>query len=94
MLASRPDFALVRVVGAFVIVAVTAVPLEETVMRVCPIEFVVIATKVAVGPLPSMEVRPGVSVRVAEPRVIWPSAVIVGADSREVTDGPGSGSVP
>lgn len=70
MLASNPVRGLVTVAGASVMVAVTAVPLELTVINVFPEASVVIATYVAVGPFPSTDDKPGVSVRTADPRVI------------------------
>lgn len=76
----------VTVVGAFVIVAVTAVPLELTVTRVCPLSSVEMATKVAAGPSPITDERPGVSVRTAEPKVICPPTRIEGASPPEDVD--------
>lgn len=70
MVESYCVFNCVMVAGAFVIVAVTAVPLELTVMRVCPVSLVVMATYVAVVPSPIVEDKPGVSVRTDDPRVI------------------------
>ena len=70
-------------------VAVTAVPLELTVMRVCPFPSVAMATYVAVSPSPIVEDNPGVSVRTEEPRVISLPAVIIGADGGAVTAGLG-----
>lgn len=82
MLASNPvpDLDLVIVVGTFVTVAVTAVPLELTVIKVSPASSVEMAINVADAPSPSTEDKPGVRVRIAEPRVICPPAVITGTD--------------
>jgi hypothetical protein len=93
MLAPSAALDLVRVAGAFVIVAVTAVPLEETVMSVCPPASVVIAMYVAVAPSPSTDDKPGVRVRTADPKVIWPPAVTAGTGSGGDVDGPGPASV-
>lgn len=70
MLASKTVFSSVTVAGAFVIVAVTAVPLELIVMKVWLALSVCRAISVISEPVPTVVERPGVSVRVAEPRVI------------------------
>lgn len=78
ILASNPEFKAVTVAGAFVTVAVTAVPLELMVIMVWPALFVVIAIYVAAEPLPTVVERPGVSVSVAGPRVIKSPSDTVG----------------
>jgi hypothetical protein len=75
-LASGSD-TTVRVVGAFVTVAVIAVPLDESVIVVRPAVSETIAMYVAAGPDPIVVDRPGVSVRVAPPSVTdWPSTTV------------------
>lgn len=77
MLASNPVFGKVTIANAFVIVAVTAVPLELMVTIVCPVPSVLMPTNVASEPEPTVVEREGVRVSVAEPRVMTPPMVAV-----------------
>lgn len=70
MLASKPVFGRVTVVGTALTVAVTATPLELMVTRVLPAAFVVMATNVWSELGPMVVETPGVSAITAEPSVI------------------------
>jgi hypothetical protein len=76
MLASKPVLGIVTVAGAFVIVAVIAVPLELMVMIVWLALSVWMAMSVVSVPVPTTVDRPAVSEIVAEPRVmVLPTAM-------------------
>lgn len=76
MLASKPVLGIVTVAGAFVIVAVIAVPLELMVMMVWLALSVWMAMSVVSVPVPTTVDRPAVSEIVAEPRVmVLPTAI-------------------
>lgn len=77
ILASNPVFGMVTVAGAFVMVAVMAVPLELMVMIVWLALSVWIAMSVVSVPVPTTVDRPAVSDIVAVPRVmVLPTAML------------------
>lgn len=81
-LASNPVFGNVTVAGAFVIVAVIAVPLELMVMIVWLALSVWMAMRVVSVPVPTTVDRPAVSDIVAEPRVMMlPTAILSCAEA-------------
>ena len=71
MLDAKLFFDSVTVAGATVMVAVIAVPLELITMMVWLALSVCMAISVALVPVPMKVERPGVRVKVIEPKVMW-----------------------